>query len=38
MDNLSIITVGGEENIYILKNRIDTKSNDNSINKKSYDI
>ena len=37
MDNLSIITVNNEENIYILKNRIDTKSNDNSINKKSYD-
>ena len=38
MDSLSIITVNNEENIYILKNRIDTKSNDNSINKKSYDI
>ena len=37
MDSLTITTVNNEDNIYILKNRIDTKSNDNLINKKSYD-
>ena len=36
IDNLSIITVNNEENTYTLKNKIDVKSENNMLNKKSY--
>ena len=36
LDNLSIITVNNEENTYTLKNKIDVKSKNNMLSKKSY--
>ena len=37
MDQLSIITINNEEDAYELKNKIDVKSKDNWLNKKSFD-
>ena len=36
MNSLSIITVNNEEDTYILKNKINNKSKENELNKKSY--